>query len=282
MDPEHYKYMPHAPESEQELPEAIETDSPVAEPLSQLSESNPTLSEPELPDAGSELRVVESESPSGSDSHSPLHSPLLTMLSSGLCQFFYDIFNPLLIPAYCTLLLFELSILAVTAPGSGMAYTLTVLGATCVFPVLGIGLMRMVGLIDSISLQDRKQRFYPYILSLIGMVAITLFFAYKGAPLWMLDIYIGAAAVVLINFILNFFIKVSNHCSALAAALAMFFAIQNAGFPHVSFEWWCIGTILLAGIIGSISIFFGRHNLKEVFVGYATGFLPVILFSLMK
>lgn len=285
MNPEHYKYMPHTPGEEPlepQVPEGERREDGAAEEVVIVEEIE--VVEAALPesDAPAPVDGEEDERPIDRASNKSVAAGFLMLMSKALMQFLYDIFNPFLLPAYCTLLIFELSILAMTSPGAAVAFTLTALGATCLFPLIVIALLRGLGVIDSISLSSRRQRIFPYILMFIGMGAFTIFISVKAAPQWMLDVYLGATTMVLVNFIVNFFLKVCNHCSGLAGILAMLFVIHKSGLPHFSLDWWIIGTVLLAGVIGAIAILTGRHKLSEVFVGYATGFLPVILFSLLK
>lgn len=208
-------------------------------------------------------------------------SPLMAV-ENGLVKFLYDIFNPLLLPAYATLLIFELSILAVVAKGAALPYTLTVFGATCVLPLLALIFLRRFGIISSFSIDSRRERLVPYIIEFVAFGAMALFFVYKGASTWLWLVYAGAAAVTLVNCLINFKIRICNHASAIAGMLAVLIIIQNDGLPHHNIGWWALGTVMMAGIIGSAAMLVGKHKLIDVLAGYATGFLGILLFSLIK
>lgn len=199
----------------------------------------------------------------------------------GVAKFFYDIFNPLLVPAYATLLLFELSILGLASPQAALPYTLTVLGATAFIPVLLLFLLKRFGAISTISLSRRTERTLPYIVSFLMLGAMTLLFVFRGAPAWMWLIYCGATAVPLVNMLVNFRLRVSSHASAIAALLAMLVVIQKNGMPVHPLGWWAISAALMCGVIGYAAMTVGKHSILEVITGYATGFLPLILFSLI-
>lgn len=269
MNPEHYKYMPRVPGQEPEPSEQEE----VMESAETQSQPVPEVKE-KLPDSVAQETAMEA----------PRVSPMAVvwMVLKGAMQFIYDIFNPFLVLTYSTLLVFELSILALTNPGAVRSFVFVVFGATCLFPVVGILLLRLLKVIRSVTLFSRRERIFPYLLAMIGIGAIIFIFYSKNAPQWMLDIYIGAVVTVFLNFLVNFYIKISNHASALAGALSIFFAIHRDGLPHFDLIWWVIGTVILAGIIGALAIIIGRHSVRDVFIGYATGFLPIILFSLIN
>lgn len=192
-------------------------------------------------------------------------------------EFFYDLFNPLLIPAYCTLITFDLSILSTIVPHACVAIVGVVFIATCVIPALSICAMYLVRAIRTPALETRKDRIFPYIISIAGFVCVALLFKHQHLPGWLGAIYLAAAVTALLNFIVNFKVKVSNHCSAMAAAVAAYFVINQDGMPHTGLGWWVIGTVIAAGVTGSCAIALGRHNLKEVLAGYATGLLPMCL-----
>lgn len=210
--------------------------------------------------------------------------PEIGMLNvwEGISKFFYDIFNPFLIPAYVTLLLFELSVLKLTNPMAALSYTLTVLGATCVVPVVVLVFLRKMGVISSLGMTDRNERTLPYIVSLLTLAAMTVLMVFRQAPAWVWTVYVGGCATILINLFVNYRIKVCNHASGIAAVLAMFVALQLHGLPVVQLGWWVIATVLLCGLIGTAAMVVGRHCLLDVLIGYATGFLPIVLFSLIK
>ena len=224
----------------------------------------------ELPEDDNEQKEEEPPMPDG---------PLSVW--QGVAKFFYDVFNPFLVPAYATLLLFELSLLGVTVPGAAIPYALTVLGATAVIPVVALIGLRKFGLISSLSLTGRKERTVPYVISILTFIAVTLLFVFRGAPTWLWTLYCGATTTVVVNLLINFKLKISNHASGVAALLAMFMVIQNHGVPLHDLSWWVIGTTLLCGIIGTAALMIGRHRLRDVLAGYVTGFLPIILFSLI-
>lgn len=274
-NPDHYKYMPRLPEEERleraECEEREELGNDVEqETVFEVVEEVPAAEE-------SPVRAREEVS---SDPE-PKDFSTEVLFGRGLLKFFYDFFNPLLVPAYLTILIFELSILSLVAPAATLSFTLTVFCATCVFPLLTVFVLRRVGSVSGFSLPDRSDRLFPYIIELLALTGITLFFAYKGAPTWVWMVYCGAAVSVLFNFLLNFRWRVSNHCTALAAALATLIVINGDSMPHPSLGWWAIGVMALCGINGTGAIILGNHSLKDVLIGYVTGFLPIIILALV-
>ena len=193
----------------------------------------------------------------------------------------YELFSPLTAPTYITLFIFLLSILAVVAPGAALPYTLTVFGATFLVPLITMFVLLRIGAASSFYLWKRKERLSLYLVEILALGGVTIFFVFKGANPWMWSIFCGGAAAALANLIINSWMRVSCHCTAIAAILATFIVINNYGMPQTSLFWWVVGTLCMAGFVGTMAIVYGRHSIWEVLVGYATGFLGIMLFSLI-
>lgn len=193
-----------------------------------------------------------------------------------------NVVSPLLVPTFATLAIFWFSILSIVAPGAVLPYALTVAGATGVVPLLSLFVLKRIGSISSYYMYERNERIVPYIVMTLALGAMTVFYVVKGATPWIWTIYCGATAACLLNFCINFRLRVSTRCSAAAALLAALIVINTYGLPQVPLFWWAIGVIFFAGLAGTAAVFGGRHSIWEVIAGYATGFLPVILFSLIR
>ena len=193
----------------------------------------------------------------------------------------YVLLSPLMVPTIVSLFIFLLSILAIVIPDAVVPYTLTVFGATCVVPLVGLFLLQKVGIVKTFRMYSRKERVFPYVIEFLALGAMALFFALRGANAWIWTIYCGGAAIALVNFLINFKLRISSHCSAMAALLASLIVINKYGFPQASLFWWVVGTVFFAGLIGTLAMLEGRHTFREVLAGYATGFLGIILFSLI-
>lgn len=199
-----------------------------------------------------------------------------------MMRFFNGLMSPLLVPSYISLCIFMLSVLHLVAPGAALPYTLTVFGATGVVPFVAVMMLRKVGAAGSYELYSRPERVIPYILYFLALGAVTLFFIFKGANAWIWTIFCGGAAATLANFLINFWIRVSCRCSAMAALVAALLVVNRYGVPQESLFWWIVGAVFFAGLAGTLAVVVGRHALKDVLIGYATGFLGVILFTLIR
>lgn len=258
----HYKYMPRLPEEDQEI---IENPEPVETVAEVITEETGIASE--LPEEREEQEDREEK-----DS---------AFYRSPLASFIYALFSPLAVPTIICILLFLLSILYVVAPGAVVPYSLTVFGASCVVPLITIYILLKVGEADSFKLFSARERVIPYIIEIMALGGLTLFFVFKGATPWIWTIFLGCTATAVANFLINFRLRVSCHCSAMGALVASLIVISKFGMPQMSMLWWIIGALFFAGYTGTLAISYGKHNIWEVMVGYITGFLSIILFSLI-
>lgn len=195
---------------------------------------------------------------------------------------FYALCSPFTVPAAAAWIIFSLSILKILVPGAATLYVLTVFGATCVVPLLALIVLQRVGVVQSFFMYRRSERILPYCLQIVALGAVALFLVYKGANAWIWTVFCGGAAIGVVNLIINFFMRISSCCSSMAALLAVLMVVNADGMPQYSLIWWVIGAVALAGVTGSLAISVARHSVWEVLAGYATGFVGIILFNLIK
>lgn len=161
-----------------------------------------------------------------------------------------------------------------------VVFTLVVVGANFVVPMLLVLLLKKMGLIEDVGLNGRKERLIPYIITIVCLGGTGLFLYMKMAPIWVAMFYAGGALAALINLIVNFWWKISAHAAGIAGIVAMLIQITKEGSPVVGITWWIVGAIILAGMLGSARIWLGRHTLLQVLAGSVVGFLSVWTLSL--
>lgn len=191
------------------------------------------------------------------------------------------VLNPFVLPTIIMLLLLKISILNLWIDNeTATKFTLVVAGATFALPILLLFLLKTGGVVKSFTLWGRNERICPYIIEIFALGGIAWFLHTTGFPSWVSLIFVGLTACGLVNFIINFWFKISCQASALAAVVASLMVINNDGLIHPELVWWIIGTVLLLGVAGMGALLARRHTLVELLAGYATGFLSVYLFSL--
>lgn len=188
---------------------------------------------------------------------------------------------PLLMPVYGMILAFNLSILDYMGFGTKLIFTLITAGINVAVPALLIVLLKKIGIVDDLGLNGRKERFIPYLITIIAMGGTALFLFTKHAPLWFVMFYAGGALAGLINMLINLKWKISAHSAAIAGIIALLIRMMHQGSTHPSILVWLIIWVALAGLLGSARVWLGRHTAMQVFAGYAVGFLSVFLLTMI-
>lgn len=197
------------------------------------------------------------------------------------CTLLSWVFVPLLMPLYGLLLAFNLSILTFMPISAKWTYALITVGITVILPMLLIFMLKKAGVVHDIGLNGRKERFLPYLISILSMGGLGWFMWTKGAPMWLVMFYGGGAVAGAVNTIVNFRWKISAHAAGIAGVVALLIRIISTGFPLPSIQGWLIASIVVSGLLGSARIWQGRHTMWQVLAGYVVGFTSVILMTLI-
>lgn len=245
-------------------PEPVKVEEAVAEVKSETPADKP------VPEAAA------SDVPVQPEDNTPLER-FITICSNILSW----VFVPLLMPVYGIILIFSLSFLSYAPFHTKLVFTLIVFGANFIVPMLLVLLLKKLGLIDDIGLNGRRERLIPYIITIVCLAGTGLFLYLKMAPLWVAMFYAGGALAGLINLIVNFRWKISAHAAGIAGVVAMLIQVIKEGPSSEGMEWWIVGAIIIAGLLGSARIWLGRHTLLQVLAGSAVGFLSVWALSLL-
>lgn len=211
----------------------------------------------------------------------------------GIAHFFTILFHPLLMVTYM------LITLLIVNPYQFGVYTIQeqwklvalVFLSTFALPSFALVLMRSLNLVDSLSLDDRKQRIGPYIIT--GTFYLWMFINFKhnqSIPFSLTVITLGATIGLFLAFFFNNFTKISAHAVGMGGFLGM--CIINArffSFDTFTLDTWLFGglefsttfvvmvAILLAGIVCTSRLYLRAHSPEQVYGGLAAGLLSQFL-----
>lgn len=199
-----------------------------------------------------------------------------------VCRLLSWVLVPLMMPVYGIIMIFMLSILDHTSMGAKIAFTLVTFGFNAALPAILIALLKRMGIVHDIGLNEQKERLIPYIITIACMGATAFFMAHKGAPIWMTMFFVGGAVAGVINLIVNFRWKISAHSAAIAGIVAMIIRIMHDCYPQPNVLTWLIIWIVLSGLLGSARVWMGRHTTAQVIAGYIVGFFSVFLITMIR
>ena len=187
------------------------------------------------------------------------------------------LFHPIVYPTYGFLLLFFFdSQFVVRINDQAKLYVLGVVFLnTFLLPTALLFIFKKRGIITSLKLENRKERFYPLFIGLL-FYAIT-WYLINRLPLPPIYSFILAISTVLtISAILvNFFFKISLHSLGAAAfssallSVAYLYNLQIMLMISIAF--------LLSGLIASSRLVLNAHKPSQVYVGLVLGFFSGLL-----
>ena len=187
---------------------------------------------------------------------------------------------PMLMPVYGIILVFGLSILAYTGFGVRLAFTAITAAFNLVVPAIIVLILHRIGFIHDIGLNNREERFVPYVVSILCLLGTALFMWHKGAPRYLPLFFLGGAGAGLVEVIVNRWWKISVHAAGIAGIVALLLYLLIYEYTASETLTWLMIAVGAAGLLGASRIWLGRHTLWQVMAGYAVGFCSV--FFIMK
>lgn len=201
------------------------------------------------------------------------------------------IFHPLLLPTYGTLLfLWANPNIAPSVPENDgeiirtpMHVLVSIFVNTFVMPAVAVLMMKALGFIKSLDMEDKQERIIPFIATMIFY--IWAFMAVKNHFDFMPKIFgvfvLGTLISVFASFFINLFVKLSIHMVGVAGLLTgtMMMMMSSERSLLTAF----IVIILINGLVATSRLYLKAHTIKEVYIGFLIGIagqmLAVTIFS---
>lgn len=183
------------------------------------------------------------------------------------------LFHPFFIPLYGMLLLFQINPYMFGSYGSGVEIRLImiVITNTLVFPFITIALMKKIGLVKTVELDDRYDRIIPYIAGCLFY--FWCYMSIKSLPVTYVpaQLMLGATLAVFATFFFNLFFKISAHAAAMGSLLGFLIMV----YPHSVYDLNLIisAVILIGGIVCTARYYLGIHTHIQLLSGYFVGYL---------
>lgn len=190
------------------------------------------------------------------------------------------VFHPLLFPTYGTLLfLWANPSIEIPEAEEGEIVRTPVHLAMSIFvntffmPAVAILMMKALGFIKSLEMEDKQDRIIPFIASMIFY--IWAFMAVKDHFSYMPKLYtifiLGTLVSVMISFFITLFYKLSIHMVGAAGLLTgTMLMMMNS---EKSLTTVLLGVVVLNGLIATARLYLKAHTVKELYVGFMIGIL---------
>lgn len=182
------------------------------------------------------------------------------------------VFHPLWMPLLIFLFVRKIDPYYI-APHEADQFVFLLLGINIVAPALSMLVMIRYGMLSSIDLRDRKERFGPYLLVIFYYVLS--FFVLK----WKVDhlpetVFRFLEAVILslvASLTINMFWKISVHMLAQGGVFGTLIGL-NAVHPNVD-QLWPMFSVAMAGLTAYSRLKLEAHSHGQVYAGFCLGTL---------
>lgn len=193
-----------------------------------------------------------------------------------IAQSFSWTFHPLLMPSVgIFMLMYTESYLSyIPEQARNMIILLTAIG-TFVLPLLTIPVFLLQGKINSLQLDDRKERIYP--MALTSIFYLLTFFLFQRIPVFkFLHAFIlGAFFSVLAGTLISLKWKISAHMIGLGGLTGL---VAMASIKlDINLYYSLIGIVIATGLTGTSRLYLEAHTPSQVYTGYVTGLLIMML-----
>lgn len=187
------------------------------------------------------------------------------------------IFQPLLMPTYGVMLLFVYTYFGVTYLQQFWLIITPVILFSFVIPAILIFMLYKIGVISDLSLKVRRERIYPYIITLLSYSVMIFFYYRMNMPPWFLMIMVSSVAIMLVAILITLKWKISAHMfgigGLIGGAMSVSYFVEHSN-PYFMF----MGLFIIAGLVGTSRLILKRHTLAQVIAGFLLGFLLSFIF----
>lgn len=150
-----------------------------------------------------------------------------------------------------------------------------VLVGTYIIPVIVIYIMKLLGIIESVHLINKKDRIYPYTITTLSALLTSRILTSMGAPVEIIYCSLGCAFILVVSAVLIPFFKSSAHLAGITGFAGLYLGM-NEKYSSGEFKNMLI-IILLCIALAWARIYLKRHTLKEVLTGSILGFGSIYL-----
>ncbi|MEM9990279.1 MAG: hypothetical protein AAF738_00880 [Bacteroidota bacterium] len=162
---------------------------------------------------------------------------------------------------------------------------------TFLVPSFMVLMLKQLGFVKTLEMEDREERIIPYILVGFFYISMTVFFIYNPEiPTAFTSFMLGTTIALFVAFFINLFSKISAHAVGMGGLVGMI-AITTWLFSYGAFQI-SIGhlatyqinmilllafALLLSGLVGTARLRLGAHTMEDLMGGYLVGFISQLI-----
>ena len=184
------------------------------------------------------------------------------------------VLQPVLIPTFgIVLLLLGDTILSTLPPAYRISIAAAVFITTGIVPTLIVLIGMMTGNVSDGFISQRRERTWPYIVSLLGYTGCCLWMWHVHMPQFYIAPVIGSTISLLLITVINLWWKISAHGAAMGGLAGGIVAWSLLGGHNPL--WLICLIILLGGAVGWSRILLKAHTPAQYCCGWLLGFVAV-------
>ena len=187
------------------------------------------------------------------------------------------IFNPLLIPTYTIAIVMTTTLLCIVTPGTKFGVIGMIFLITAFILALSIFVLYKLKIVTDSGLNERKERFIPYLITALCYVGAAFYLSSIHAPVWLIMFMVGATTATAICTIVSSWWKISAHATSVAGMATFIFYLIYYQLNVLNISWLLYAAILIAGVVETTRLILNRHTLGQLLAGTLNGVICVAL-----
>jgi len=187
------------------------------------------------------------------------------------------LFHPLFIPTLGIFILFQLNTyisFSVTTEARRFIMIMIFVN-TAIAPVLAILVLKRLGYIRDLLLDDRGERILPLLFSAVMFFMTYYLLRQLTLPSLIYFYVMGASLLVLLTLLISFAWKISIHMVSLGGLTGML--IVTSVLLNVDIALLITALILVSGLTAASRIYLGAHIPSQVYTGYLLGLIVMLV-----
>lgn len=186
------------------------------------------------------------------------------------------VLHPVFMPSALTVILYKLSphsfagVNVMDFNKQPLPVLVSIIVSTAFFPLFSVLLMKGLGFVESIQLENPKDRIIPLIATMTFYFWISNVMSNTHAPFLLRVLLLGSFWGVIALFMVNIFFKISMHTTAAGGAVGMIVVLMLKSSVNMVVPFFVM--LLIAGVIGTARLILSAHSKSQVWLGYIVGF----------
>ena len=152
---------------------------------------------------------------------------------------------------------------------------------TFAIPLVGIFVLKYTRTISKLEMDDRKERFFPFLfISLFYVATAYLFYDKFRFPPIIINVLITVSVSLIVLTLITLFWKISAHAIACAGAAGIMAALID-GSESDTMLWVLSAFLFITGIVCSSRLKLNAHTISQVWVAIVLGFSLNFILTLL-